>query len=191
MRTRLVVMAAAVVAWMSPGSTALAHGGHRHGSERRAEHDRSSRYSFELTGSQVPGGGDPEGVAHATLSLHPDREVVCLQANWRRLAGEVTSIHLHKAPAGKAGPHHIEILNDESLAGEWNRVEFCVKVPGGDDQAQAGGHHRAQAEGHHGEQDGGSAADRIRAVSGNPSDFYVNVHSTAFPNGAVRGQLAG
>ena len=188
MRPRLVLIAAVVAGSMSVGTSALARGGGHGPSQPPAgEHEkhRAERphqrgvFSFGLSGAQVPDGGDPAGRANATLRLDPAREVVCLRTDWRDLAGEVTAIHLHRAPAGQNGPHHIEILNDESLTGEWNRVEFCVKVTGG---------HHAQAEGHG---DGGEPADRIQAVVDDPGQFYLNVHTTAFPEGAIRGQLEG
>jgi hypothetical protein len=127
----------------------------------------------------VPGGGDPEGRAGAALRLDPEAEVVCLRANWRDLAGHVTAIHLHRGPEGETGPHHIDLLDDEHLAGRANAVEFCVQVRGeGPHHAQEAGHGTAS-----------SAADRIQEVVDDPGSFYLNIHSTAFPKGAVRGQL--
>ena len=35
-----------------------------------------------------------------------------------------------------------------------------------------------------------AAADVLAAIVAKPSDYYVNVHSAAFPKGAIRGQLA-
>lgn len=200
MRARLGMVAAALVGLsMSVGPSALAHGGGGHGGgghgggghapnrppaggHDHRDGDRSHHpgtFSFGMSGAQVPDGGDPRGRANTTMRLDPGREIVCLRTDWRGLAGDVTAIHLHRGPAGRNGPHHIEILNDESLAGDSNRVEFCVRVTGG---------HHAQAEGHEG---GGGAGDRIQEVVDNPAGFYLNVHSTAYPKGAVRGQLEG
>lgn len=109
--------------------------------------------------------------------------MVCLNANWQDLAGDVTGIHIHKGPQGETGPHHIEILKDESLAGAWNRVQFCVQVTGGRSRAQD--HPQNPSQG-----DGADPADRIQDVIDDPAGFYLSVHSTAFPDGAIRGQLA-
>jgi hypothetical protein len=197
-RTRPLLVTAVVVVSMAVGNTALAHGGHDHGGgagshgggghgggqppaagEAPANY-RNASIAFDLSGTQVPGGGDPNGRAQAGLRLEPEAELVCLRSMWRELAGEVTAIHVHRGPEGQNGPHHIDLLDNASLAGSENRVEFCVQVTGGDHQAQDAGHGAA-----------GSPADRIQAVVDDPGGFYLNVHTTAFPNGAVRGQLDG
>jgi hypothetical protein len=97
------------------------------------------------------------------MRLDPGMELACLTARWEGLAGDVTGLHVHRAPAGETGPHHIEILNDEKLAGERNQVQFCVHPEG--------------------------SADALQEVVDDPDSFYLNVHSTAYPNGAIRGQL--
>jgi hypothetical protein len=180
MRPRFVMLAAVLAGWTSMGAVAVAHGGGGHGGGGHEPSppptrppgdpgpDRSHHrgaVSFPLSGAQVPEGGDPEGRANATLRLDPEMELVCLTANWHGLAGNVTGLHVHRAPEGKIGPHHIELLNDENLAGAQNRVEFCVHPEG--------------------------SANTIQDVVDDPAGFYLNVHSTAFPKGAIRGQLEG
>ncbi|MEW6475358.1 MAG: CHRD domain-containing protein [Actinomycetota bacterium] len=192
MRTRPLVMATVVAVWVSAGTAALAHGGHGGhggggspghgdrpaGAEAPAQHRRGS-FSFDLSGAQVPGGGDPKGRASAALRLDPEAEIVCLRSNWRDLAGQVTAIHLHRGPEGETGPHHIDLLDDEQLAGRANAVEFCVQVTAGGEQHAHDADHRAAS----------APADRIQEVVDNPEGFYLNIHSTAHPDGAVRGQL--
>ena len=36
-----------------------------------------------------------------------------------------------------------------------------------------------------------ATAELISEIKANPEDFYLNVHSTTFPDGAIRGQLMG
>jgi hypothetical protein len=125
--------------------------------------------AFKLSGSQVPGGGDPDGKGSAVLRLHPAKGVVCFKVRWSRLDGEVTAMHIHAAPAGQVGGHHIDLFNDEHFVGERNRVEACVRVASHDPAH--------------------SPRELIQDVIDDPEDFYLNVHSTAFPPGAIRGQL--
>ncbi len=130
--------------------------------------------SLVLNGARIPGGGDPNGRGTARFELSPDRASVCFEIRWRGLDGVVTAAHVHRAARGATGPHHIDLVNDEHLVGERNLLAACVQV-------QDGGH------GHGG--GGATAAETIEQVIASPKDFYLNVHTTAFPAGAIRGQL--
>lgn len=77
-----------------------------------------------------------------------------------------TRAHIHKAPAGTNGPIHWDFLE----AG--NPVASVTGQP-----AQLRGVARPRA------------AAVLADLLANPQNYYVNVHSTAFPGGAVRGQL--
>ena len=77
-----------------------------------------------------------------------------------------TRAHIHKAPAGVNGPIH------------WDFLEAGDPVASISDQpSQLRGVARARA------------AAVLADLLANPDQYYVNVHSTAFPGGAVRGQL--
>lgn len=138
--------------------------------DERAQRD--SAFSIRLVPEEVPGGGDRGGIGFARLALDEARETACYFIEWRGLEGHVTAAHLHVAPRGKDGPHAIDLFNDEHFDGKRDATWGCVRVE--DDK----GH-----EGHM------SAREKIRDIIENPEDFYLNIHSTRYKDGAIRGQL--
>jgi CHRD domain len=121
----------------------------------------NGHFSVQLSGRDVPGGGDPDGQGSSTLDLDPREEKACFTISWSRLDGEVTAFHLHAAARGSEGPHWIDFFNDQRFPGAQNNTSNCVPAP----------------------------RDKINAVINRPADYYLNVHSTAFVKGAIRGQL--
>lgn len=77
-----------------------------------------------------------------------------------------TRAHIHKAPAGANGPIHWDFLEPADPATSIS-----------DQPSQLRGVARPRA------------AAVVADLLANPSGYYVNVHSLAFPGGAVRGQL--
>jgi LPXTG-motif cell wall-anchored protein len=73
-----------------------------------------------------------------------------------------TASHIHKGAKGTAGPIVVPFFkSDQPLSGQ--RRQGCTEV----------------------------SADLTKAIAQNPGNYYVNVHDTEFPKGAVRGQLGG
>lgn len=114
-----------------------------------------------LTGNELRDGGDREGRGAALLELNPDQERVCYVTQWKRLEGAVTGFHLHNAPRRNDGGHWIDFFNDRHFDGEERTVSDCVRSPRW----------------------------KIQRIIDHPSDFYLNVHTTAHEKGAIRGQL--
>ncbi len=126
---------------------------------------------FELTptAEQVPGGGDTSGTVQAFLQLDGPKNSVCYLITWSGLKGKVTAAHLHRAKAGKV-PHHVDLLNDVAITGKRGSVADCVDA----DEAMHGMKANPRA---------------VTAVLKNPARFYLNLHTTKFPDGARRAQL--
>jgi hypothetical protein len=133
-----------------------------------AQAGTKAKLRFGLSGAQVPEGGDPDGRGRAVLKLNPAEQTVCFEVKWSRLDGEVTAMHIHKAPRRQTGGHHIDLFNDEHFVGQRNQLQACVQVLG---------------------HDGHDASEAIEEVLEDPEGFYLNIHSTAHPAGAIRGQL--
>ena len=110
--------------------------------------------------NEVPAANDPAANGSALVRLNPGQGTVCFDISWSNVPGTVQHAHIHKAPAGTAGPIVVPLFNG-SFAGTASD-SGCV------------------------------TADRalINAIVDDPGAYYVNVHSTVYPAGAGRGQLA-
>lgn len=125
-------------------------------------------FSVQLTGRQVQGGGDSDGQGDVRLDLDPANDTACFVIKWKRVEGAVTAFRLYAGPRGSEGPRRIDFFNGKRFGGERNTVTGCVQVDGSR---------------------GMSPRDKIESIIRNPSGFYVSLHSTAFEDGAIRGQL--
>ena len=108
---------------------------------------------------EVPGPGDPNASGHADITLNQGENEVCFDLSWSEIDGTVVAAHIHVGPAGVAGPVVVGLFSG-AFAGT-DETSGCVNAD----------------------------ADLIKAIRKDPSSYYVNVHSTTFPAGAVRGQL--
>ena len=114
--------------------------------------------------AEVPGPGDPNGRGsfEATLKRKKNRAKgkICFELEWRRLDG-ASAAHIHKGDEETAGPIKVTLLTaDPPLPGA-DRLEECVKAK----------------------------KKLVRKIGRRPENFYVNVHNSEYPDGAIRGQL--
>lgn len=118
-----------------------------------------------LSGAQeVPSGaGDPDGTGTAKLTLNAGREQVCYELTWQNLDGIVQRAHIHEAPAGANGGIAVSLFEGESFPGTGSATGCDL---------------------------GDATRAEIRRVLTDPSGFYVNVHDSVRPAGAIRGQLS-
>lgn len=123
-------------------------------------------YRAELSGanefdpvSGTLGVGDPDGHGVATITIDSDTDLLSWSVDFHHLA-EVTAAHIHTGVAGSNGPVLIPLHLPAGLSGHGNFSGSLGWFPNAWD-----------------------------VISSGPSDFYVNVHTSDFPAGAIRGQL--
>ena len=116
--------------------------------------------STRMTGA----GENPPNASAATGSavvlVDADTNNVCVYFRFSGLSAPSTAGHIHEAPAGANGPVRIP-FPAAAFGGTSGARFFCTNV----------------------------AADIVDRLTTNPAGFYVNIHSTAFPGGEIRGQL--
>lgn len=121
--------------------------------------------TVSLSGSaEVPQPGDPNGKGSGTVSLYPSTDNptgnnVCYDLKLQAIGAPVAA-HIHEAPVGVSGGVVVD-LEIGSADRRGNRLSNCVTV----DQ------------------------EVVNEILAGPAGYYVNVHTSEFPGGAIRGQL--
>ena len=132
-------------------------------------------FATGLTGAQeLPGPGDPDGSGSASITIDPvlaSGSQLCYNLMVANITLPAAAAHIHEEMPGAAGP-----------------VVVTLGTPDG-----TGGAAGCAADGDFNLANSGDPdiATLLADIVANPGDYYVNVHTSDFPAGAVRGQLAG
>ncbi|MGH9156490.1 MAG: CHRD domain-containing protein [Acidimicrobiales bacterium] len=152
-RNALLIGSGALAALVAIGGTATAGG---------------RPFAMALSGAQeVPAnvhGHDDRG--SVAVSLNQGQEEICFTLGAITLrSGEAlpTAGHIHRAPAGVAGPVVVPLFGAGTAPTSYPTAERCVPA----------------------------ARDLVKEIRQNPGRFYVNLHNPSHPSGVVRGQLSG
>ena len=113
-----------------------------------------------MTGAQETPPTGSPGTGTATVYIDGDTNLLCVSYSFSGLVAPATAAHIHEAPPGVKGP--VVIPFPTPPAATTGSGFFCTAV----------------------------APDLLTRLSTNPGGFYVNVHSTVYPGGEIRGQLA-
>lgn len=124
-------------------------------------------FNVQLRAENEPNGASTSASkGHAQVKVLADGTIEFTFTINNKSGETYTRAHIHKAPAAVNGPIH------------WDFLEAGVPVASVSRQpSQLRGVARARA------------AAVLADLLANPDQYYVNVHSIAFPGGAVRGQL--
>jgi hypothetical protein len=113
-----------------------------------------------LPGNEV-GGGDPSAAAAGSFAMTANygHTTICYWLSWENLSAPATAAHIHFAPAGVVGGVVVPLTVTPDVTGS---TSACIE---------------------------GANAVTLKGIIENPSGYYVNVHTTVNPGGAIRGQL--
>lgn len=112
-----------------------------------------------LSGAQEVPPADPDGTGKFGANLDVALNRVCYGLQVSNITPAFAA-HIHQAPAGSNGPIVVDLVAPAS--------------------GSSGGCASPRAT---------APANTIQNIINHPSQYYVNVHNTPYPGGAVRGQL--
>src|SRR5258707_645456 len=114
-----------------------------------------------LTGSQETPPTTTPGFGNATVTFDSTRQNITVTITVSNLGAAINNFHIHENPAGVSWSVVVNLI---ARGGPLVTGTMTATLP--------------------------MAADVALRMVQNPANFYVNVHTTQFPGGAIRGQLA-
>lgn len=113
--------------------------------------------------AEVPDPGDPDGSGGAQIKINVRKEKVCFTLVVLDITLPTAAAHIHEGAAGVAGDIVVGLKAPEEIGNTGiGLATGCVR---------------------------NQARPLLRDIKRNPDQYYVNVHTSDFPGGAVRGQL--
>jgi hypothetical protein len=112
-------------------------------------------------GNEVPGPGAPKGSGDLGVQVKPTKGKLCFTLEVKKLDPLIAG-HIHKGAEGDAGPVKVTLFEDDQGLDGSGSYEGCVKE---------------------------IKENLLDKIIAKPETFYANIHTKAYPDGAVRGQL--
>jgi hypothetical protein len=106
------------------------------------------------------GAGDPDGSGTANITINPGHGEVCWEIEAENIMLPATAAHIHVGAAGTAPPNNVVVTL--TAPDESGSSSGCAQV----------------------------SRELAKAILKNPENYYVNVHTSDFRGGAIRGQLS-
>lgn len=131
---------------------------------------RNATLYTRMTGAQErPTPVNTPGVGTAVVNVDADNQTICVSYNFSRLLAPAIDGHIHEAPPNAAGPVRVPfpgVPNSTSGGASFCSGPANWRLAAGDTPT--------------------AFLDRLTE---NPQNFYVNIHSSLFPGGEIRGNL--
>ncbi len=122
----------------------------------------NANFSTTLSGTaEIPGPGDEDATGTAAITIDFSNSQICYNVTVQNVTLPAAAMHIHMGNADESGP---VVVPFDKAPDESGNATGCVAV---------------------------SDMDVLNQIATSPAGFYVNVHTSDFPDGAVRGQVAG
>lgn len=113
-----------------------------------------------MTGKQEKPAGDPDGVATARITVKSNK--ICYDIRPKKAGTTFAAGHIHAGKAGVAGDVVVPLFQSAKKVKD-GRLTGCSPTV---------------------------TAATLSKIKSKPANYYVNIHNTKYPAGAVRGQLS-